>query len=196
MEAEDYAIVLDFMPKGKPNAFKQEPLVQLLGKGHFTLLEATPKPNINFQIGEEVFIGKEDRPKIQLIKGRIIYKDLTSNSLSELEEIVTKLVNEDKPKYLNFFNNARGITLKRHQIELLPGMGKKHMLAFVKEREQRPFASLEEIPLRVKGISDPLKAITKRVMEELEGLEVDHYLFVREPPRPRQEFHKHSYSRF
>jgi len=193
MIAEDYAIVIDYMPTGKSSAIKTEALAQVMGKEYFTLLEVTPKKGVYLSIGEEVYIGKDERPKIELIKGRIAFKDLTSNSLSELEDIITQIVESSKEKYLNFYNSARGISLKRHQLELLPGMGKKHMLDMVKEREKKPFASLEDIEARVKGAPSPLKAVIKRIMEELEGPEDKHYLFVRPPAQPKQFYPRRNF---
>lgn len=185
MAAEEYALVLDFMPTGKPSAPKTEPIAQAIGKDYFTLLELVPKVGVTLNVGEEVYIGKEARKKIELVKGRIAYKDLTSNSLSELEEIITKILEAKKEKVINFFNFSRAISLRRHQLELLPKMGKKHMLALLDEREKRPFDSIEDILNRVKGVPDPLRAVVKRILEELEGPEDKHYLFVRPPTTPR-----------
>ncbi|MFA5358014.1 MAG: DUF655 domain-containing protein [archaeon] len=194
MITEEQGIVIDFLPTGKSSAFKPEPLVQLVGKGYFTLLEATVKPGVKPVVGDEVYIGKENRDKIEIIKGRIGFKDLTSNSLSELEGIITKMVESNKEKYLNFYNAAKGISLKRHQLELLPGMGKKHMLAVLDEREKKPFESFADISNRVKGISDPQKLIIKRILEELEGIEDKHYLFVRAPAAPHEGFRSDGFS--
>ena len=188
MTSEEKAIVLDFMPTGKPSAYKTEPLAQVIGKDFFTLLELTPQNGKTFTIGEEVAIGKEGRDKVDVIKGRITYRNLTSSSLAELESVITKMVEEDKPKFLKFFNTSRGITLKRHQIELLPGVGKKHMLAILDARERKIFDSFEDMEARVKGLPDPLKAVVKRIIEELEGPEDKHYLFVRPPSAPKREY--------
>jgi putative nucleotide binding protein len=186
MAAEEYGIVLDYMPTGKSSAAKTEPLAQVIGKDSFTLLEVVPKPGISLTIGEEVYVGKDDRPKVELVKGRIAYKDLTSNSLSELEDIIEEIVLAQKEKFLNFFNTSRAISLYRHQLELLPGLGKKNMLAILDEREKKPFASFEEISQRVKGVSDAQKMIVRRIVEELEGIDTKHYLFVRPPSEPRE----------
>jgi len=187
MTAEEYALVLDFMPTGKPSAPKTEPIAQAIGKDFFTLLEIVPKSGTSLSVGEEVYVGKDTRPKVELVKGRIAYKDLTSNSLSELEEVIAKIIEAKKEKFLGFFNTSRAISLRRHQLELLPGMGKKHMLALLDERDKKPFATLEEIPVRVKGTPDLMKALVKRVIEELEGSEDKHYLFVRPPSEPRPQ---------
>ncbi len=187
MTAEENGFVLDYMPTGKSSAAKTEPLAQVIGKEFFTLLEVVPKTGTSFSVGEEVYVGKNDRPKVDLVKGRIAYRELTSNSLSELEEVVEKIVLSQKEKFLSFFNTSRAISLYRHQLELLPGLGKKNMLALLDEREKKAFASFEEIPTRVKGVSDPQKMIVKRIVEELEGPEDKHYLFVRPPAEPRED---------
>ncbi len=188
MTAEENAVVLDYMPTGKSSAVKTEPLAQVIGKDYFTLLEVVPKKGISLNIGETVYIGKEERTKVELIKGRIRFGELTSNSVSEIEDVIIDLVEEKKDKYLNFMNTARAISLKRHQLELLPGMGKKHMLDMLDQREKKPFESFDDIIKRIKGVPDPKKAIVKRIMEELEDPEDKHYLFVRPPAAPKSEF--------
>jgi putative nucleotide binding protein len=188
-KTEEKAIILDYLPSGRPSAIKSEPMAQVIGKEYFTLLEVTPKIGKSFSIGEEVFIGKENREKVELIKARIYFKDLTSNSLSELNDTIEDIINENEEKYLNFFNNSRPISLKRHQLELLPGFGKKHMLEVLKEREKNPFESLDDLIARVKSINDPKKSIVKRIVEELEGPEDKHYIFVRPPTAPKTQFY-------
>ena len=143
MMVEEKALVLDYLARGKSSSFKTEPLAQLMGTEYFTLLEVTPKPDADLKALEEVYVGKEDRPKIDFIKRRIAYKDLTNNSLAELEETVEKIIHSNEKKFVDFYNNSRSITLKRHQLELLPGMGKKHMLQIIQEREKGTFESFE-----------------------------------------------------
>ena len=189
MTAEENAIVLDYMPTGKPSAVRTEALAQVIGKEFFTLLEVVPKNGVSLNIGEEVYIGKDERKKVELVKGRISFKDLTSNSLSEIEEAISDMVDANLEKYLNFYNTARGISLKRHQLELLPGLGKKHMLDLLDQREKGKFTSFEDIIKRVKGVPEPKKAIIKRIMEELEDPEDKHFLFVRPPTAPKKPFY-------
>ena len=177
MRAEEQCIVLDYMPTGKSSAIKTEALAQILGKEYFTLLEVTPKPGKAFTVGEEVYVGKEEREKVELIKGRIAFKDLTSNSLSELEDTVTDMVEGQKDKFLNFFNNARAISLKRHQLELLPGLGKKHMWQIIEERKDKEFEDFKDLKARVKLLPDPEKVVIKRILSELTGKE-KYCLFV------------------
>ena len=64
-----------------------------------------------------------------------------------------------------------------HQIELLPGVGKKHMWEIINARDEKPFESFQDIKNRVKLLSDPERLIIKRITLELEGTE-KHRLFV------------------
>jgi len=189
MTAEEYAFVLDFMPTGKPSAPKTEALAQVIGQEFFTLLEIVPKPGVSFSVGDKVYVGKENREKVELVKGRISYKDLTSNSLSELDDVLSQIVLSQKEKFLSFFNTSKALSLRRNQLELLAGMGNKHSLAIIVEREKKPFASLVEITQRVTSAPDPVKAVVGRIVEELENPEDKHYLFVRPPAEPRPSFY-------
>lgn len=193
MKAEEKALVLDYLPRGRSSGYKTEPLAQLIGTEYFTLLEVIPKKDSDLKALEEVYVGKENRPKIDFIKRRIAFKDLTSNSLAELEKAVEKIVADNKQKYLDFYNAAQSITIKRHQLELLPGLGKKHMLQIVSEREKGAFESFEDLEKRVHLMPNPIRAIVGRVVEELEGNDVKYYLFARPPAkehelRPRHRF--------
>ncbi len=183
MPNEEEALVLDYMSKGKPNSFKPEPIAQILGKQFFSLLEVVPKEDL--KIMETVYVGKDERAKIDFIKRRINFNMLTSTAIAELQKAVEKIVTDDKKRFLDFFNNARSITLRRHQLELLPGMGKKHMLDILKEREKKPFESFEDLIARVKLLPDPSKTIVKRIMLELEDETLNHYIFARPPVKEK-----------
>lgn len=185
MKAEDYAIVLDFLPRGRSTDYKTEPLVQILGKEYFTLLEVIAKPGIELKAQEEVYVGKDDRPKIDFIKRRVQYKDLTNNSQSELEPAIEKIVKEKEQVFVDFFNNSNAISLKRHQLELLPGLGKKHMHEILNERLKGKFISFQNIRDRVHGMQDPVTCIVKRVVEELEAVDEKFYLFARPPAQEK-----------
>ena len=64
-----------------------------------------------------------------------------------------------------------------HQIELLPGIGKRHMWEIINAREEKPFESFEDIKKRVKLIPDPEKLVIRRIIQEMEGSE-KHRIFV------------------
>jgi putative nucleotide binding protein len=164
---EDYAIILDYLPLGYIKEgisnFKRRPVAQAIGKEEYTLLELTPKEGENLEIHDEVYIGAGKREKISRVSKRLRYDDLTAGPIS------TRL----------------------HQLELLPGIGKKHMWDIIKAREEKPFENFEDIKNRVPMLSDPVKLIVKRILLEMD---VDndkrgkrkYIIFTRPPTRPRR----------
>src|SRR3989338_1050984 len=178
---EEIAIVLDFLPNGYPYddrpMYMKTPIAQAIGKEHFVLLELVPKKGIHLQPYEEVYIGEGKREKIHHIVGKLAATKLTSTAKSELEYAIKELVKKNEPRFVEFFNVAKPLSTRMHQIELLPGVGKKHMWEILNAREEKPFESFEDLKKRVKLIPDPEKLIIKRILEELEGAE-KHKLFV------------------
>jgi len=183
MKAEEYGIVLDFLSKGKSSSFKAEPLAQLVGEEYFTLLEVVPKEGVSLKAGDRVYVGKDERDKVEYIKKRITYRELTSNSVSELPKVLEGMVLRQEKKFIEFFNTCGAITIKRHRFELLPGLGKKHMLNLIKEREQQNFESFQDIEKRVHLMPNVVQTIVKRIMHEQEDEEEKHHLFTKPYPR-------------
>lgn len=190
MPNEDYAVVLDYLQHGKSTvSYKAEPVAQVLGTKFFTMLEVVPK--VELKVQEKVYIGKDARDKIDYIKRRIEFKELTSTSSSELEKTIERIVLEDKEKFLDFFNNSRPLSLRMHQLELLPGLGRKHTADLLLEREKKPFESFEDIAQRIKLMPDPVKIVVKRILDELEDAGQKHFLFARPPIKDDGEFRPH-----
>jgi len=178
---EETVIVLDFLPNGYPfddrPAHLKNPIAQAIGKDHFVLLELVPKKEIHLQPYEEVYIGEGKRDKIHHIIGKLTLEKLSTTAKSEVKYVIKDLVNKNQKKFIEFFNNAQPLSTRMHQLELLPGLGKKHMWEIIEERRAKPFESLNDIKKRVKLMPDPEKVIIKRVMKELSGNE-KHRIFV------------------
>ncbi len=185
MPNEEFAIVLDYLPRGKSISYKTEPLAQVLGTQFFTMLEVVPKTEL--KILEKVYIGKEEREKISLIKRRIEAKELTSTASGELTKAIELIIAQDEKKFVDFFNSSRPITIKRHQLELLPGLGKKHLFNILDARQKKPFESFKDIEERVPLMPNVSKTIIKRIVEELNEVNEKHFLFCR-PPAQKHEF--------
>ena len=181
-EKEEFAIVLDFLPNGYPfdkrPMHRKTPIVQAISKVNFSLLELIPKKDVSIQSNQEVYIGEGKREEIHHVAGRLPLDKLTQTAKHELDFVVEKLVKDDQTRFVEFFNKAGPISTRRHQIELLPGIGKKHMWEILDERREKPFENFEDIKQRVKLIPDPLKVVIKRVLMEIK--EEDKFkIFVR-----------------
>jgi len=181
---EDKAIVLDFLPNGYPfdntPSYKKNAIVQGLGKEHLILLELVPKKEVKLQPNDEVYIGEGKRDQIHHIIGKLDMEKLTATADSVLHDVIENMVEKQPARFIEFFNKAQPLTTRMHQLELLPGVGKKHMWEIIEARQDKPFESFDDIKKRVKLMPDPEKAIVKRILLELEGQE-KHRLFVDVP---------------
>ena len=177
-EKEDYAIILDYLPYGYPLGGRMTPIAQSIGIKTLALLELVPRKGIALEVKEKVYIGQDKRDKIYYIAGRLPREKLTETAKIQLQEFISGVVAEQEKKFVDFFNNAQALNTRLHQIELLPGFGKKHTEEILKGRETKPFESFEDIKVRVSNLPDPKRAIEKRLLEEL--LERQRFnLFVR-----------------
>ncbi len=172
---EDKAIVLDFLPHGYPfdtrPSHKKTAIVQALGVNRYVLLELVPKKDIFLQPLQEVYIGEGKRDEIHHISNKLPYEKLTTTAKKELDFVIRDLVRKTEKRFVEFFNTARPLTTRMHQLELLPGLGKKHMWEILEKRDEKKFESFADIKARVKLMPDPEKIIVKRILSELEGLE-------------------------
>lgn len=177
-EKEEYAIVLDYLPYGYPLEKKMIPVAQAIGLVNFTLLQLVPRRGIKLELKEKVYIGEGKRDKIYYILGRLPREKLTETAKMQLQEFVTKVIEEQEKKFVDFFNTADAINTRLHQIELLPGFGKKHMAAVLGERKKKLFENFVDIKKRIPNLPDPKKAVEKRLLQELENIE-RHNLFIK-----------------
>jgi putative nucleotide binding protein len=178
---EEKAVVLDFLPNGYPfdtrPSHKKTAIVQALGKDHFTLLELVPKKGIFVQPYEEVYIGEGKRDKIHHILGKLPLDKLTATAKTELEFVVKDVIHKDEKRFVSFFNSAQPLTTRMHQLELLPGLGKKHMWEILEARRDKDFDSFDDLKKRVKLMPDPEKIVLRRILAEIGGKE-KHRIFV------------------
>lgn len=166
-EKEEYAMILDYLPYGYPMGKRMTPIAQAIGVKTLALLELIPRRGITLNPKEKVYIGPDKRDKIYYISGRLFREKLTETAKIQLQEFIEGVVAEQEKKFVDFFNDAQAINTRLHQLELLPGFGKKHTKEVLNARDSKKFASFEDIKNRVKNIPDPKKAVEKRILEEL-----------------------------
>lgn len=182
-EKEEYGTVLDYLPNGYPfdtrPSHRKTAIVQAIGNSRFVLLELAPKKEatLNLQPGKKIYIGEGKRDEIHHIIGKLPMHKLTATAKAELSYVVEELVNKNEKRFIDFFNNARPLSTRMHQLELLPGFGKKHMWEVIEARKEKPFENFNNLKKRVKLLPAPKKAVIKRIMKELGGKE-KHRLFV------------------
>ncbi|MCK4318182.1 DUF655 domain-containing protein [Candidatus Bathyarchaeota archaeon] len=178
---EEYAYVLDYLPHGRPGAPRSSHsatgVIQLIGEDYFTLLEATPKRDAEYNIRDRIFVGKGDRALVGHILGRVTYDELTSAAKAELLFVIEEIVKNNEKRFVEFVNNSQSLTPRMHSLELIPGIGKRLMFQILDLRERYPFESFEDLKKRA-NLTDPVKLISRRVLKELSE-EEKYYIFTR-----------------
>jgi putative nucleotide binding protein len=178
MIKEEYLIVLDFLPMGKATDKRPEPIVQGVGDKYFSLLEVVIKKNATVKPKDRIYIGSGKRDVVEYIKRRISYDELTSIAKNLLEEVIVEIVSTNESRFVSFFNLSAPLSMRMHSLELLPGLGKKHLSLILQERKKKPFESFEDIKKRIEMMPDPKKMIVKRILQEIQNKEEKHKIFV------------------
>jgi putative nucleotide binding protein len=162
------AIVLDKLKK--EIKFKQTPVIQCIGTSNFSLLEIISDDNVKIQDK----INTENK-----IIRKIPYNKLSNTAKKEIEKAIETIVLENTDKFVEFFNNAKPIGLRRHQLDLLPMIGKKHRMEIIEYiRKKGKFKSINEIK-EIEMMPDPIKIIVNRILDEIiGGPEIKYNLFT------------------
>lgn len=189
---EEEVIILDYLKFGYVNPDRPTtrgmPIAQTIGVDKFTLIEVTPKDGIDLEIHDKVYIGPGKRDKVNRVKGLLDFEKLTATSRIELEYAIKDIIQGKEDEYVKFFNEIDPLSIKLHKLELIPGIGKKHMNMILEEREKEPFKSFEDLKTRVPLLGDPVELLAKRVILELDTTQVKrgkkkYYLFTQVPSR-------------
>lgn len=168
LKKDDWARVLDFLPQGHHGMQRPQPVAQAIGEQYFSLLEIIVREGATLKSGERIYIGDGKRDMVRYIAGRVEPKDLTVAAREDLTLTIETIINEKPEKFIEFFNKAGPLTTRMHTIELLPGIGKKHLWAIIDERKAGPFKDLDEVKKRVPLLPDVKKMIIRRILEEME----------------------------
>jgi putative nucleotide binding protein len=173
-------IVLDFLPHGRTEddrpQYQKQPLAYAVGLAEFKLYELVVDSDADISIGDRVDVY--DSSLAERVN-QIDYDDLPSGAQSELEYAVEDLVYEEEQRFVDFYNEAQPITLRLHQLNLLPGIGKKLRNTILDERQRQPFGSFDDLESRISGLHNPRETLVERILEELQEDDLKYRTFVR-----------------
>jgi putative nucleotide binding protein len=175
------AVVLDYLPHGRSDddrpQYQKEPVAYAVGEAEFRLYEVILEEDVALGIDDDVVV---DPPAEGIARVREVdYEDLSGGAQSELEYVVEDLVERQSDRFVDFYNEAQPITLRLHQLNLLPGIGKKLRNSILDERKRQPFEDFAELEERVAGLHDPEGVVVDRIMEELREDDLKYRTFVR-----------------
>ncbi|MEE6210519.1 DUF655 domain-containing protein [Salarchaeum sp. III] len=176
------AVVLDVLHHGRSNggAYSGSPLAYAVAVDDFTLYELSLREDADISIGDYVQVTPAFDAGIE--RGHTVgYEDLTDGARSELDYVIEELVEAHEKRFVDFFNDAQPLSLRLHQLNLLPGIGDKLRDNVLDERKRHgPFESFDDLEDRVSGLHSPKETVVERIEEELENPDdVKYRLFVR-----------------
>lgn len=186
IKKDEWAVVLDYLQHGHYGMKRPEPVAQVLGENYFSLLEIIVRDDVKLKLGDRIYIGDKKRDEVKYIRERIKPKDLTNAAKEELVSMIEEVVHKNPQRFVEFFNQSHQLTTRMHQLELLPGIGKKHLWAIIEAKKEKPFDGFDDIKKRVSLLPNPEKMVVKRILDELD--EKDKYrLFVPKFEREEQQ---------
>ncbi|MDZ7850630.1 MAG: DUF655 domain-containing protein [Halodesulfurarchaeum sp.] len=167
-----YGVVLDVLAHGRSDAdepqYRRSPVIYAVGTEHFSLYELTLTEDADISIGDEIRIRPDFEEGIN--RGRQIdYDGLSDGAKSELEYVIEEIVEAADSKFVDFFNEAQPVSLRLHQLNLLPGIGDKLRDTILDQRKRQPFGSFEDLENRVSGLHDPKSIVIDRIKAEIRG---------------------------
>lgn len=174
-------VVLDYLPHGRADddrpQYQKQPLAQVLAVDTLALHEIVIERGTAVTIGDTVTVDPLPEGFEQIRP--IGYGELSRSAQSELEHAIRELISTDETRFISFFNEAGPITLRLHQLTLLPGIGDKLRDNILDARNRAPFDSLDDVEDRVAGLHQVRETLVERILEELRGDNVKYRLFVR-----------------
>lgn len=175
-------VVLDLLPNGRadddrpPN--RKSPLAYCLRETDFSLVELTLAGETDIGFSDRV---RPDHEGVERFR-TVTFEDVSSAARSELEYAVEDLIDREETRFVDFYNDAQPISLRLHQLNLLPGIGKKLRNSILDERKRTPFESFDDLEERVAGLHRPKEILVERILEELRDEDLKYRIFVgREP---------------
>jgi putative nucleotide binding protein len=171
------AAVLDVFPTGRSDddrpQHQKEPIAYALGVDDFHIYELSLEDGDDITFGDRIDLTEFGRMT------EVEFSDLPGGTQQEVEYAVEEIVEDDKKRFVDFYNDAQPITLRLHQLNLLPGIGKKLRNNILDERKRKPFDGFEDLGERISGLHSPKDVLVERIIEELREDDLKYRIFVR-----------------
>ncbi|MDH5401658.1 MAG: DUF655 domain-containing protein [Candidatus Heimdallarchaeota archaeon] len=184
---EELGIVLDvIMPEQnrRKDKFKDEPIVIIIGTEWFTILELVPEDPNEIMLHDEIVLNKENDSTIKAIIGRIPFDKLTSFEENQLEKAINIILDKKEKRFVTWLNQASPISIRKHSLHLIKGIGPKSLEIILNERKIMPFISFEDFNERTR-IKDIKQLLVNRILDEISNEDEKHHLFTRPMKRDR-----------
>jgi putative nucleotide binding protein len=151
--------------------------IQGVGTDHFTLLECALHDETTVAPGNRVALTDDEQGPYASVTQRLTYETLSQDAQDRLEATVESIIIANEQRFIDYYNDAQPISLRRHQLDLLPGIAESRRNAIIRQRERQPFADFDDLVARIEQLRDPHASLAERVLTELQD-DVKYTLFV------------------
>ncbi|WP_138797437.1 DUF655 domain-containing protein [Halostella sp. PRR32] len=177
-----HAVLLDYMPHGRADddrpQYQKSPVAYAVGEVDFLLYEIAFDEDADAGIGDRIVVEPQDENGSIKRLRTVDYDDLSGGAQSELEYAIEDIVTENEQRFVDFYNEAQPITLRLHQLNLLPGIGKKLRNNVLDKRKRGKFESFDDLEDRIAGLHDPKGVLVERIIEEIRDEDLKYRAFV------------------
>lgn len=149
--------------------------IQGITTDRFRLLEYTHSVDTTVSPGDRVAVTTADP---EATPRQLTYESLSQDAQDRLEPTIESIIIQHEQRFIDYYNNAQPISLRRHQLDLLPTIGEGRRETIMRERERRPFEDFTDLETRVDGLTNPHAILAERILTELRGDNVKYALFV------------------
>jgi putative nucleotide binding protein len=172
---ETHLAVLTVLPPETTD--DDERRTQGVGTDHFTLLEAALHDNTTVVPGDRVALTDNEQGPHASVTQRLTYETLSQDAQNRLEATVESIIIANEQRFIDCYNDAQPISLRRHQLDLLPDIGQSRRETITRQRERRPFDDFADLEARIEHLREPHAILAERVCTELQD-DVKYTLFV------------------
>jgi putative nucleotide binding protein len=136
------------------------------------LLELAAAEDADLSLGDRLAVEGE---AFSGVTRRLTYHTLTQDAQDRLKETIAAIIAENEQRFIDWYNNAQPIGLRKHQLDVLSNIGDKRREAIIDERRREPFADFADLETRVDSLHDPQALLVERVLTELREVENARY---------------------
>ncbi|HET7323230.1 MAG TPA: DUF655 domain-containing protein [Halococcus sp.] len=146
--------------------------VQTVGETRFTLLEFAVVADADLSPGDRLAVESE---AVIGVYRRLTYHTLTQAAQDRLKATIRDIIAANEGRFIDAYNNAQPIGLRKHQLDVLPGIGDTRRETIIDERRQGAFENFADLATRVDSLHDPQALLVERALTELKEVENARY---------------------
>jgi putative nucleotide binding protein len=167
---EEWVRVLTERPPDRDE--EESRYVQAVGESGFMLLELVASEDADLTPGDRFAVEGE---AFTDVTRRLTYHTLTQDAQDRLKETLAAIIEDNEQQFINWYNNAQPIGLRKHQLDVLPDIGDIRREEIIDERRREPFADFADLETRIDSLRNPQALLVERALTELKEVEEVRY---------------------